>query len=217
MVMEAEKRTFAVEGLEVRAAEPGQQPVITGYAVVFNSWSGVLADSRGRTFRERFAPGAFDRALAGSPDILAFWNHNSDMPLGRTRNGTLKIAKDGTGVRFELQPAATSWGNDAVASIRRGDVTGMSFAFAAKRDGSGDVWEKPGQDGVALRTVTDADLFEVSPVSEPAYPAATVGVRSITAPDFEKESDSRAADEIGAQGRGRAAWLKRDIELLELG
>lgn len=212
-----EKRTFEVEGLEVRSEQNGQSPIITGYAVVFNSWSGVMADSRGRKFRERFAPGAFDRALASQPDILAFWNHNSDMPLGRTRNGTLKIMRDGAGVRFELQPSPTSWGADALASIRRGDVTGMSFSFAAKRDGTGDVWEKPGQDGVAQRTVTDADLYEVSPVAEPAYPATTVGVRSTTVPDFETESDGRAAGEIDAQLRGRAAWRVRDIDILELG
>lgn len=215
--METEKRTFEIDGLEVRAGEADQQPTITGYAVVFNSWSGVLKDSRGRAFRERFAPGAFDRALSGNPDVLAFWNHNSDMPLGRTRNGTLKVTKDGMGVRFELTPSPTSWGQDALAAIRRGDVTGMSFAFAAKRDGSGDVWEKPGQDGVAQRTVMDADLFEVSPVAEPAYPATTVGVRSVSVPDFDDESGGRAADEIAAQERGRAAQRAREIELIELG
>jgi phage head maturation protease len=93
----------------------------------------------------------------------------------------------------------------------------MSFAFAAKRDGTGDVWEKPGHDGIAQRTVTDADLWEISPVSEPAYPATTVGVRSIDVPDFDTESDSQAADEIQAQHHGRAAWRERDIELLTLG
>jgi HK97 family phage prohead protease len=199
-----ETRTFEVDGLEIRQGE-GQAPTIAGYAVVFDSWSEVMIDSRGRPFRERIAPAAFDRALSAGPDIRALWNHNSDLPLGRTRNGTLRVAKDGSGLRFELQPPSTSWGVDAVESIRRGDVSGMSFAFSAKRDG-GDTWAKPGADGVAERTLLDADLYELSPVTFPAYPATQVAVRSVEVPEFELESDGRAAGEIeSADANSRAA------------
>lgn len=194
--METERRTFEIDDLEVRVL-PGQAPVIAGYAVVFDSWSEVMVDARGRSFRERIAPAAFDRALAAQPDIRALWNHNADYPLGRTRNGTLMLRKDDRGLRIELTPPATSWGQDAVESIRRGDVSGMSFAFSAKRDG-GDTWERPGSDGIASRTLLDADLHEISPVTFPAYPATSVAVRAVSVPDFD-ESDSRAADEIAAQ------------------
>lgn len=215
--METESRTFEIDGLEIRQID-GQAPTIAGYAVIFDSWSEVMIDSRGRPFRERIAPAAFDRALAASPDIRALWNHNSDLPLGRTRNGTLRVGKDGSGLRFELTPPATSWGADAVESIRRGDVSGMSFAFSAKRDG-GDTWAKPGPDGVAERTLLDADLYELSPVTFPAYPATQVAVRSVEVPEFpEPESDGRAAGESDeAQAAGRAAWRARMLELLELG
>lgn len=213
--MDAERRTFEIDGLEVRALEDGA-PVIAGYAVVFDAWSEVMLDARGRPFRERIAPGAFDRVLAAAPDIRALWNHNSDLPLGRTRNGTLRLAKDGAGLRIELAPPATTWGQDAVASIRRGDVSGMSFAFSAKREG-GDTWEKPGADGVATRTITDADLYEVSPVTFPAYPATRVQVRAVTAPEW-NESDGQEAGEIeAAQPDSRAAVvgvLREQIEIL---
>ncbi len=201
-----ETRTFEVEALEIREIGDGQAPTITGYAVVFDSWSEVMVDGRGRPFRERFAPTAFDRALAAGPDIRALWNHNSDFPLGRTRNGTLRVDKDARGVRFELTPPATSWGADAVASIRRGDVSGMSFGFAAKRE-NGDTWTKGGADGIAERTVLDAHLVELSPVTFPAYPATDVAVRSVEVPEFpNEESDSRAADENDtAQVDSRAA------------
>lgn len=202
-----EERAFEIEGLEIRGIGDGQQPVIAGYAVVFNSWSEVLTNERGRQFRERFAPGAFDRVLASNPDIRALWNHNDDLPLGRVRNGTLSVRKDGAGLRFELTPPDTSWGRDAVASIRRGDVSGVSFQFSTKRDGTADNWEKGGADGIAYRTVLDADLYEVSPVVFPAYPQTSVGVRSVDVPDFETdESDGRAAGEIQeTQADGRAA------------
>ena len=212
-----ETRTFELDDVEVRML-PGQAPIIAGYAVVFNSLSEVMTDGRGRPFRERIAPTAFDRALAADPDVRALWNHNADLPLGRTRNGTLVLRKDGAGLRIELTPPATTWGQDAIESIRRGDVSGMSFAFAAKRDG-GDTWSKPGPDGVAERVLLDADLYEVSPVTFPAYPATVVGVRSAVAvPDFEDESDSQAAGEIERRDdEGRAAVvgvLREQLEIL---
>lgn len=210
-----EERTFEIGELEIRQVD-GEAPTIAGYPVVFDSWSEVMIDGRGRSFRERIAPTAFDRALAANPDVRALWNHNSDFPLGRTRNGTLDIRKDGAGLRIVVTPPDTSWGRDAVESIRRGDVSGMSFAFAARRDG-GDTWTK-GADGVAERTLLDADLFEVSPVVFPAYPATSVGVRSVEVPDFDDESDGRAADDIEQAARSRAAVAARarTIEILQL-
>lgn len=210
--METERRTFEVDSLEVRALEGGA-PMITGYAVVFNSLSEIMTDLRGRKFRERIAPGTFDRVLAAAPDIRSLWNHNADMPLARTRNNTLRVIKDLHGLRIEMQPPGTSWGTDAVVSIRRGDVTGMSFAFSVNGQ-MGDVWERPGADGVALRTIVDADLYEVSPVTFPAYPATQVAVRSVTMPDW-AESDGQEAGEIAASSQAqerqdalRRRWLQ---------
>lgn len=194
--METERRTFEIDGLEVRALEDGA-PLITGYAVVFDSPSEIMYDMTGRPFREYIAPGAFDRVLAGNPDIRALWNHNDDYPLARTRNNTLRIAKDVRGLRIEVRPAETTWGMDATKSIRRGDVSGMSFAFAVHGD-KGHQWKPPGADGVATRTILDADLYEVSPVTFPAYPATQVTVRSVTVPDW-TESDGQEAGEIAAE------------------
>lgn len=205
-----ENRTFDLQNIEIRVLEDGK-PLIAGYAVVFDSWSEVMVDGRGRPFRERIAPTAFDRALAANPDVRALWNHNTDYPLGRTRNGTLMLTKDGAGLRIELTPPSTTWGLDAVESIRRGDVSGMSFAFSAKREG-GDTWAK-GTDGVGERTLLDAELWEVSPVTFPAYPATSVGVRSVSVPDFDDESDGQEAGEIE---RSRAAARTRELEIMRL-
>ncbi len=207
--------TVELQNVEIRSIE-GRRPVIAGSAIVFNSWSQVMVNERGRQFRERIAPTAFDRALVENPDIRALWNHNSDMPLGRTRNGTLILRKDGVGLHIELEPPANSWGADALESIRRGDVSGMSFAFQAKRDG-GDTWAK-GADGIAERTLIDADLYEVSPVVFPAYPATSVGVRSVDVPDFVDDSQEAATIEEPTGDEGRAAGvvttLRQSIEIL---
>lgn len=214
--MDAETRTIERAEIELRQIDGVATPVIHGRAIPFDSWSVVMWDSRGRAFRERFVATAFDRWLSGSPDVSALWNHNADMPLGRTGNGTMRLRKAMDGIRFELEPPDTTWGKDALISIQRQDIRGVSFLFAAAREG-GDTWERPGADGVAQRTVTDADFFEISPVTFPAYAATNVGVRSVTVPDW-TESDSRAADENTQQGdEGRAAvvgLLQQQVELL---
>lgn len=213
--METEIRVIQPEELEVRQLD-GQAPVIAGYGVVFNSWSEVMTDGRGRKFRERVAPTAFDRVLKSGSDIMALWSHDRSKPLGRLRNGTLRLVKDARGIRLEIDPPTTSWGADAVESIRRGDVAGMSFAFAIE-GASGDTWSRGGPDGIAERTLLDAELYEFSPVTEPAYPATSVSVRSVEVPEFSDESDSRAADEIQAAGDNRAVMarlLQQQIEIL---
>lgn len=188
----SERVIFALDEIEVRALEDGA-PVLAGYAVRFNAWSSPMVDGRGRKFKERVSPTAFDRALSGNPDVRALWNHNADFPLGRTGNGTLTLRKDSQGLRFELRPdPSTFWGASAVAAVRRGDVTGMSFAFLVAENG--DTWARAEQDGLAQRTLLDTDLLEISPVSFPAYPQTSVQTRAMV-PDFE-ESDGQEAGEI---------------------
>lgn len=217
--MAAEIRVIEQREIQLYQAAGAAMPVIHGRAIPYGSWSVVMRDGRGRPFRERFMPGAFDHWLASFPDISALWNHKAEMPLGRTGNGTLRISKAADGLYFELEPSNTSWGNDAVISIQRQDIRGVSFLFEAAEQG-GDTWERPGADGVAQRTVLDAKFYEISPVTFPAYRATEIGLRSVaTVPEWEDdESDSRAADENTQQGdEGRAAvvgLLQHQVEIL---
>jgi len=92
-------------------------------------------------FVEIIKPGAFTKTLDES-DVRALLNHNSDQVLGRMSAGTLKLWEDDRGLRAEIHPPDTSAGRDAVALIKRGDLTGMSFGFRAVRDEkSPDGWE----------------------------------------------------------------------------
>jgi len=117
---ELERRTWQTNGLEVRGSG---RPRIVGHAAVFDTLSLDLGG-----FREKILPGAFCRQpLHG--DVRALWDHNSSYPLGRTRAGTLKLREDSMGLRVEIFPPDTQWARDALESMRRGDVTGMSFAF----------------------------------------------------------------------------------------
>jgi hypothetical protein len=164
MLPDIERR--ALPGAEVRAAE-GERRIV-GYAAVFESMSEDLGG-----FREVIKPGAFDRALKEGHDVRALWNHNPDVVLGRTKSGTLKLSVDERGLRVEIDPPETRAAEDVLASIRRGDVDGMSFGFRVLTD----EWRT--QDGAQVRELRDLELLDVSPVAYPAYPATQVSARAL--------------------------------------
>lgn len=160
-----ERRAFTLEGL--KADESGK---IRGHAAVFNSLS---EDMWG--MRERIKPGAFRRSIREKQDVRALWNHNSDYVLGRTKSGTLTIAEDERGLLVEIDPPDTQWAKDLQESIRRGDVDQMSFGFIVGTD----EWHMENDE--LIRDIIEVkELFDVSPVTYPAYPATDVSVRSFT-------------------------------------
>jgi HK97 family phage prohead protease len=159
---------------EVRAASGADgASVISGYAAVYNSKSEVIFEN-GKLFREIIAPGCFTKTLQENGAIKCLWNHNRDMVLGSRKAGTLTLSDDGTGLKFECRPVnGVTYCDDALRTIQAGNVDQMSFWFVPIHD----TWSTD-TDGVALRTVTEAKLMEVSPVAWPAYEASTVQARS---------------------------------------
>ena len=141
---------------------------IGGYAAVFNSETKI-----GERFIEKIAYGAFGESIA-KEDIRALWSHNSDLVIGRNRNGTLNLNEDAKGLGFELKMPDTSWGRDAYTLIRDGFVTGVSFGFITLKDS----WQR-GEDGAPhVRTLEKVKLVEISPTAFPAYEETQVSARS---------------------------------------
>jgi HK97 family phage prohead protease len=168
---EIERRNFF--DAELRVLREKDKPAkIVGYAAVFNSMSEDLWG-----FREKIAPGAFKNALKGS-DVRMLWNHDPNIVLGRTTSGTLTLKEDKNGLYIENTPPDTQLVRDMVLSpIERGDVTQQSFGFTIKKDS----WEEPDENSNELptRTIEEVrELFDVSPVTYPAYPDTTVALRS---------------------------------------
>lgn len=167
---EIERRAFRM--IEVRAGD-GESPKIEGVAAVYNQ--PTVIETFGGAFVEVIEPGFFENCL--QDDVRALWNHNTDLVLGRTKSGTLALNDSDAGLAVHIDPPETQWGRDAVTSIRRGDVDQMSFAFSVKH--GADEWKE--SEGRVIRTLKRGaceQLYDVSPVSFPAYPQTSVGVRS---------------------------------------
>ena len=169
-----ERRTTTVE-LRIEEREEGKTPKIIGHAAIFNSLSEDLGG-----FREQIAPGAFTEAIT-KDDIRALWNHNPDHVLGRNLAKTLVLSEDTRGLAIEIIPPDTQFARDLAVSIARGDISQMSFAFSVKPNGQN--WGKD-ESGQVIRTLTNVRVYDVSPVTYPAYQQTDVAVRSMT--DWQK-------------------------------
>ena len=176
-----ERRGFNTE-LRVEDSETRS---VTGYASIFNSRSENLGG-----FTEIIAPGAFDEAVKNS-DVRALLNHDDNKLLARTSSGTLELSIDETGLKYRFEAPNTTAGNDLLEMLKRGDMNQSSFGFTISEDG--ETWDKSGDQWT--RTVTKVNrLFDVSPVTYPAYPDTSVAQRSLknlqteqTKPVFNKE------------------------------
>jgi uncharacterized protein len=150
-----EKREFRMENAEYEGN------TIRGYAAVYNSDSEWMGG-----FYEQIARGAFDDVLDN--DTRAYFNHDENLLLGRVSSGTLRIGTDARGLYYEVDLPNTSYANDLVELMKRGDVNQSSFAFLIERDR----WEE--RDGKTYRIIEKVSrLLDVSPVSQPAYESAT--------------------------------------------
>lgn len=166
-----EKRALAAE-VRAEEGEEGQPARIVGHGAVFNSRSEMIMGM----FKEEIAPGAFDDVLGD--DVRALFNHDRNFVLGRTISRTLELSVDSEGLRYDITPPDTQSVRDMVlAPLRRGDITGSSFAFRVAPDG--DEWRED-DDGLIVRTIHRfSRLLDVSPVTYPAYPEAGAAARSL--------------------------------------
>lgn len=166
---QTEKRELMSSEMEIREIEGGLR-TITGYAVKWEMKSVTMG--YWRRFKEQFKRGAFTDSLT-QDDQLALWSHDYSQVLGRTKNGTLRLFEDEIGLRFELDLADTTLGDDTYKTIKRGDVDGVSFGFQMVKE----EWDESNPDNI-VRSVTKAKLVEISPVAFPAYPDSQVSARS---------------------------------------
>lgn len=168
---EIERRVFLSE-VEVRSAGENQHNIV-GYAYKFNARSQNLGG-----FKETILDGAGAESIK-TDDIRALVNHDPNLILGRNMAGTLRVAEDSTGLHYEINAdERVSYVRDLLISLERGDVTQSSFGFQVNPDG--ETWTRD-TDDFPLRSVSSLRLFDVSPVTYPAYltSEAVIGKRCL--------------------------------------
>lgn len=162
-----EIRMLPIQELRIDDSLDGK---IVGHASVFDSWSETLGGIF--PFKEIVRKGTFTETIK-LDDIRALFNHDPNFVLGRNKAGTLELEEDEIGLKVVITPPDTSWANDLIKNLRRGDISQMSIGFIVLED----TWGT--QDGIDIREIKKVQLFDVSIVTYPAYTQTDVGVRAM--------------------------------------
>lgn len=167
-----ETRMIKQDVSKVEFREDGEEKTITGLGSVFYNGSPETEFELWDNVVERIDPHAFDNAI-GRDDVRGLFNHNPDNILGRNRAGTMELSIEERGLKYDITPPDTQTGRDVVTSLKRKDVTGSSFSFMPTRV----EWFEEGEKEV--RMIKDVELFDVGPVTFPAYNGAYASARDL--------------------------------------
>jgi HK97 family phage prohead protease len=167
--------------IELAKGQDGR-PVLTGHFSVFNQWTRISSVFEG-TFMERVAPGSFAQTIAEDrADMRVLYDHGQDPTFGNKPLGPIaELREDDIGAYYEVPLIATSYNRDMEEMLRAG-LLGASFRFSVSAE---DLERNPKRsdynpEGLPERTIRAARVAEFGPVTFPAYPGATAGVRSDT-------------------------------------
>lgn len=185
-------RAAAVADIEFRKASGEAQVdafdgrVIRGTPIVFNKDSEPIMGM----FIERILPEAVNRTIRDGSDVRALVDHDTAKIMGRVKAGTLSLRKESDGLKAKIDPPDTSYARDIVASVSRGDVSGMSFGFRVIEDR----WHT--EAGLDIREIVDMEIYEISIVSFPAYTDTDVSVATRSLERFKAESGWKPSREF---------------------
>jgi HK97 family phage prohead protease len=170
-------------GFELREANDGAMPRMSGHFAVFNQWTEIDSIFEGR-FMERFAPGAFKKTMSDRRESLkVLFQHGHDPQVGDKPLGPIEdLREDDRGAYYEVPLLDAPYVRDNVLPGLEAGLYGASFRFRVLREEMDDKPERSAHnpDGIQERTVKEVELKEFGPVTFPAYEGATAGVRSLT-------------------------------------
>lgn len=173
---------------EFRVADAGER-IIEGVAVPYNDPTEIY--ERGALFWEQFAPGAFSQSIAkrGSRVPLLLHHDDRQLPVGKT----VELVEAPEALRVVARVSDTAAGNDALTLVHDGVLDGLSVGFYSL----GERWNTERTE----RTVTRAELRELSLVNFPAYDNARVlAVRSAQHDPDEDDTEVLSDDTAGLVG-----------------
>lgn len=194
---------FAAQ-LRIRQTEDGgESRGIEGMSIVFDSVSAPLYSDGEIEIREKIAPEAVTDELLASSDILFTLYHDNTRILARSNKGvgTLNYERTREGVRFWLDTPDTEDGRTALELVKRGEISGCSFAFTVDM-GDPEAEERTvetDKNGKRIVTYTVKKIrtihdFTLTP--RPAYTDTSVGTRLRELDDDRKSEDPAYMEEV---------------------
>lgn len=163
--------------LRIREEEGGAPSrTITGYAILFNTPSVPLWEDDEEEAREVIAPEAVTRELLDGCDIKMTMFHDRQLILARSKNGagTLTYTVDERGVAFSFDAPNTADGDKALELVRRGDISGCSFAFRThyydRAYVERNVERKDGKTLITYTVRSIIGIYDFTLAADPAYP-----------------------------------------------
>lgn len=182
---------------------------VEGYAVVFNSQSEDLG------FYETINPAAITEEVLKRSDVFCLFNHDQDKVLARSKYGTgsLQLQLDERGLKYTFQAPNTDLGNELLEYLKRGDIESSSFAFVVSADEGSEVWETRA-DGRQYREILKIDeLFDVSPVFNPAYSSTSVSQRALDKLNQLREMQDEKEKEVQDETVEKTDEVQEDKEV----
>lgn len=177
----------------------GDTVTLEGYAAVYSRYSQNLGG-----FVEVIEPGAFDDVLGRGSNIAGLLNHEPSRLLATTRSGTLRLTSDAVGLRYAIDLDETDPdGQSAAAKARRGTLRGSSFSFDVGPDGV--EWAQTDQGFPLRRLRSIAALYDVGPVTFPAYLATEDDELAVSLRSLSVSTGHDVADLIAAARRNALA------------
>jgi len=212
--------------LQVREPQEGEQEsrTIVGMPVLYNVRSVNLTPwSEDREVYEVLEAGFITPELLQRSDVVLNLNHSTKVTdiLGRYRNSerdTLSLDLLAQGMACRCDMPHTNNANDTLELMRRGDITGMSFAFSDNpHDKASVTYEQTNErsaDGkeIWLRHVRKATgLYDVAIVTHPAYEQTSVVTREF-ADEIMRQIDEQIETHKRECGGGDDDEAKRAAE-----
>lgn len=189
-------------------------PVMNGHFSVFNEFTEIDSYFEGR-FLERVSPGAYKKTFRENrANIKALFQHGQDPVIGDKPLGPIDdLREDATGAYYEVTLLDAPYVKDLEPGLREG-LYGASFRFKAMRDDWNDEAERSAHnpEGLPERTLKELRVYEFGPVTFPAYPGATAGLRSAETPEATKRdapSTQESVDSASAPERREPKPNKR--------
>jgi len=157
-----------------------KMPTMRGHFAVFNQWTEINSFWEGE-FLERISPGAFKKTFKENRDSMrVLFQHGQDFQVGDKPLGPISdLREDGDGAYYEVPLLDTSYNRDILPGLEA-NLYGASFRFQVMKE---ELVQNPKANpenprGIPERTIKEARVMEFGPVTFPAYPAATAGVRA---------------------------------------